>query len=316
MKIFISHSSKNKKVVDFFVDKILILGCGINEKEIFCSSVEGLGITTGLDFREHIKETLLKSDYSFLFISNEYKESDICLNEMGASWAQDSVIVKPFIFPNIGFDSLGTLYSVKQVAKLDNSYSLDELFQEITEKYNLQRIIARWSKAKKEFLDFLSQEISNIHTKDDYIEKRAKEYFSKFLGANVNMNSLLLQAHPTLIDCKIAFSNEYFRKYFDYYCKGFEVMLTHYMKPMYPERKHYRLNKARLFEILNDNSIKLPGGMKMIAEKFILNNSVDFYSIEFLENKYTERGIRFSVFCYINDRWVFFPKPYFADFLN
>ena len=37
-------------------------------------------IKNGYDFREHILKELLSSDYSLLFIFNNYKESDICLN--------------------------------------------------------------------------------------------------------------------------------------------------------------------------------------------------------------------------------------------
>jgi hypothetical protein len=38
-------------------------------------------IKNGYYFREHILKELLSSDYSFLFIFNNYKESDSCLNE-------------------------------------------------------------------------------------------------------------------------------------------------------------------------------------------------------------------------------------------
>ena len=38
-------------------------------------------IKNGYDFREHILKVLLSSDYSFLCIFNNYKESDSCLNE-------------------------------------------------------------------------------------------------------------------------------------------------------------------------------------------------------------------------------------------
>ena len=38
-------------------------------------------IKNGYDFREHILKELLSSDYFFLFIFNNYKESDSCLNE-------------------------------------------------------------------------------------------------------------------------------------------------------------------------------------------------------------------------------------------
>lgn len=113
IKIFLSHSSKDKIITEAFVEQILISGCGISENHIFCSSIEGLGIKTSNDFRDHILKELLNADYSFLLISNNYKKCDICLNEMGASWAIKNLNVKPFLFPNIEFNSIGTLYSVK-----------------------------------------------------------------------------------------------------------------------------------------------------------------------------------------------------------
>ena len=42
--IFISHSSKDKKLVDVFVDTILRLGIGFKDNDIFCTSIEGLGM--------------------------------------------------------------------------------------------------------------------------------------------------------------------------------------------------------------------------------------------------------------------------------
>jgi len=152
MKIFISHSSKDKSVIDSFVTNVLILGCGISENEIFCTSIEGLGIRTGKDFRSHFKQNLISSDYSFLFISNNYKRSDICLNEMGASWALNDIEVKPFLLPEIRFNSIGTLYNVKQAAHVNDSYALDELFTELTKKYKIEKKISRWNKSKEDFL--------------------------------------------------------------------------------------------------------------------------------------------------------------------
>jgi hypothetical protein len=38
-------------------------------------------IQNGYDFREHILKILLSSDYSFLWIFNNYKEIDSYLNE-------------------------------------------------------------------------------------------------------------------------------------------------------------------------------------------------------------------------------------------
>lgn len=84
-KIFISHSSKDKDIVEKFCDCILQLGIGLSYGDIFCTSVEEMGIMNGEDIRSHIKSNIQSADFSFLMISKNYKQSEICLNEMGRS---------------------------------------------------------------------------------------------------------------------------------------------------------------------------------------------------------------------------------------
>lgn len=308
MRIFISHSSKDKILIDYFVDKILILGCGINEKDIFCSSIDGLGIKTGLDFREHIKETLQKSEYSFLFISENYKRSDICLNEMGASWVQDNVEVKPFIFPNISFQSIGTLYSVKQVAKLNKKSDLDELFEELSTKYGSETKISRWNKYKEDFLQFLE---SYILETANTIRPTPTEFFKQFVEKNASLNHILMQSHPTLLDCKVIFRKEFYKHYFQHYCHVFSKLDEEPIKPLYPEKKYFRITRTDTMELLNGIN-NIAGGMVSLAEKNVFNYGVEFYRVEFLENENSEHGISYKVFCYVNERWVFIPKPWMA----
>lgn len=49
-RIFISHSSKDKAIVTEFTNEILILCLGAENAKIFCTSIEGLGITSGQGF--------------------------------------------------------------------------------------------------------------------------------------------------------------------------------------------------------------------------------------------------------------------------
>ncbi len=306
MKIFISHSSKDKVVIDQFVDKILILGCGINEEDIFCTSIEGLGIKTGLDFREHIKESLLKSDYSFLLISNNYKKSDICLNEMGASWSQDSISVKPFLFPDIGFDSIGTLYSVKQASKINNSSALDELFEELTVRYKIDKKVSRWNKSKEDFLDYIKTFESQ---ESNYISPSPEEFFSQFLKENASLNHILLKCHPTLLDCKQIFKENHYLRYFEGFCKMFDKFTETSMEPLYPKYKFFRLTKTTTMELL-DGKNTIAGGMVEVAKKGAFNYGIDFYKVSFLKKESSEHGMSYKVFCYVNERWVFIPKPW------
>ena len=116
-RIFISHSSKDKEVMERFTDYILQLGIGLSHEDIFCTSIEEMGIRNGEDIRQHIKENVQGADFSFLMLSKNYKASEICLNEMGAVWAADNH-VRYYLLPNVDFKEIGWLYDTNKADKL------------------------------------------------------------------------------------------------------------------------------------------------------------------------------------------------------
>lgn len=157
-KIFISHSSKDKAIVQLFIDNILQLGIGLKPRQIFCTSIEDMGIKNGEDIRNHIHSNIKDSDYSFLLISKNYKESEICLNEMGAVWAYDNK-VKLYLLPDTDFDSIGWLYNTRIAERIDSSIALDDLHEQLQQYFSLQNeSIRSWSRQREKFLN----EIMNI----------------------------------------------------------------------------------------------------------------------------------------------------------
>ena len=86
-KVFISHSSKDKALIQSFVDNVLVLGLGLNNKDIAFTSQEVYGIEPGEDIITFIRETISSAGVVLLMISSGYKKSEVCLNEMGAAWA-------------------------------------------------------------------------------------------------------------------------------------------------------------------------------------------------------------------------------------
>ena len=57
-KIFISHSSKDKTIVEAFTN-LLRLGANISHEDIFCTSIEEMKIHNGDDIRKHIQENII-----------------------------------------------------------------------------------------------------------------------------------------------------------------------------------------------------------------------------------------------------------------
>lgn len=150
-RVFISHSSKDKKYVTDFVNHILCLGIGLTPDDIFCTSIEDMTMRNGEDIRMHIQENIRSAEYSFLLISDNYKDSEICVNEMGAVWAYDAN-VKLFLLPNTSFSSIGWLCDTRKADKLADSVALDRLYKEMIEYFSLKENLIHWSQQRETFV--------------------------------------------------------------------------------------------------------------------------------------------------------------------
>ena len=153
-KIFISHSSKDKRYVIDFVNHILCLGIGVDRDDIFCTSIEDLGIRNGEDIRLHIQDTIRSAEYSFILLSENYKDSEICINEMGAVWAYDAN-VRIYLLPNTDFPAIGWLCDTRKADSVSNSVALDSLYKEMIEHFGLPDRLIHWSQQRTIFLDRL-----------------------------------------------------------------------------------------------------------------------------------------------------------------
>ena len=157
-KIFISHASEDATIVNAFVKEILMLGCGFSSSDIFCT-LDHTAIRTGDDFRNRIVENMKGCDFVFCLISENYRQSEVCQNEMGAAWALDGKRILPFKFPNIKFSELGFLNVIKQAADLTDNSKLDELYIEICESYDLQQDWINFNQRKTDFIKVVNENI-------------------------------------------------------------------------------------------------------------------------------------------------------------
>ena len=159
-RIFISHSSKDKDIMEKFTDYILQLGIGLSHEDIFCTSIEEMGIRNGEDIRQHIKDNVQGADFSFLMLSKNYKKSEICLNEMGAVWAVDNR-VRYYLLPNVDFKEIGWLCETNKAEKLYDSVVLDALEEELTDFYGLPYKGGIWSRQRQNFVEYLTNNANN-----------------------------------------------------------------------------------------------------------------------------------------------------------
>lgn len=83
-KIFISHRSKNRELVECFLE-FLQLGMGVDRSDIYCTSYPG-ELKTGENFMEAIRSQLRDCEVVIALITEEYLASHFCMIELGAAW--------------------------------------------------------------------------------------------------------------------------------------------------------------------------------------------------------------------------------------
>src|SRR5690606_4638420 len=102
MKIFISHSSKNKVYGEALVD--LLRSVGIKETEITFTSNTAYGIPVGQNIFNWLKSQITDKPFVIYLLSEEYYQSIACLNEMGAAWVIENKHAAIFT-PNFNLSS-------------------------------------------------------------------------------------------------------------------------------------------------------------------------------------------------------------------
>ncbi len=161
--VFISHASKDKEIADAFVDLLLHGALSVPIDKIFCVSTDGTKIESGANWRDSIKESLLSAKLNFLIITPNYKESEVCLNEMGAAWVTSATVL-PFIVEPINYKTVGIIQEPNQIEKLLDEKSLDRIKDIVQEKLEISNTLVksdRWTVKKKEFLIRVNKHIES-----------------------------------------------------------------------------------------------------------------------------------------------------------
>jgi|GEM_PF-4518711 len=160
-KIFVSHAIKDEKIAKAFVDLILHGSLYIHIFEIYCISADGTKIKSGDDWRKSIRDAIREVKINFLIITPNYKNSEVCLNEMGAAWVSDAKVI-PMILEPIIYKTVGVIQEPNQIEKLTDEKSLDRIkdfIQEELEIYNTSN--ERWTAKKKEFLETVNHYLAS-----------------------------------------------------------------------------------------------------------------------------------------------------------
>lgn len=185
-KVFISHSSADKEIVCLFKDIILKSGIGLTDADIFFTSSPETGVPIGENIPQYIKENLNDCDFVFLMISENYKNSEVCLNEMGAAMVLGKRLF-PIILDNYEFDKVGWLIDRNLCIRINEGDRLDEI-RDIFNDNGIPSKTSVWNRHRHDFLDKLSvfmkkEEEATTKGYIDYqleIERALSEYNNEY----------------------------------------------------------------------------------------------------------------------------------------
>jgi hypothetical protein len=158
-RIFISHAVKDKKLADMFVD-LITASAAVTPEEIFCTSLEGLGIPAGKDFLDVIKNELQEPELIISLISPNYLQSQFCLCELGASWAMSHNNL-PLLVPPLTYADLSPVISTKQAILLNDTSALNGMLGQIIKILNKEDVNqSRWEAKRNDFISRFNKEFA------------------------------------------------------------------------------------------------------------------------------------------------------------
>lgn len=193
-KLFISHASADERIVSLFVDYILVAGSGVKLEDIVYTTREDTGVVNGEDIPSAIKNGIKESRMFFMMVSEHYRKSEVCLNEMGAAWMDDEVTRKIVLLPDVGFDRIGWLLHLNKASSVMDTSALDMIHDQVKEVMSTNCLTATWNRNKELFIQKINElsrqpEVVKIEDDEemDVLDLREQfdyhiESFTKMLG--------------------------------------------------------------------------------------------------------------------------------------
>ena len=157
--IFISHSSKDKTLVNRFVDDVIIKGAGVARTSLYFTSGPGTGISSGNNLMEDIQRGLESCKIVVALVTQNYLESEICKAELSAAWVQNKLF--PLLEPGLGREELvkqNQLFTGMFIGYYDDRDRLNELSDRLQSQKICAPNVGAWNSAVDSWLQYVNTE--------------------------------------------------------------------------------------------------------------------------------------------------------------
>lgn len=153
--LFISHSSKDKAVVDPFVK--MLLDAGFPRKTLFYSSDPALGVPPGENIPDYLRRRLSENAFVIFMLSGSWCGSAVCENEMGAAWYGDLKRCN-VLLPGFHYSDIKDVASPSEMSiRYDDSVpalrdKLGQLRKLLEKHFALEFADSAWERSREQFL--------------------------------------------------------------------------------------------------------------------------------------------------------------------
>lgn len=155
-RIFISHREKDEVQITAFIELLHAIGIprptvGNEEKAIFCTSHPATYIENGVKNLEEIKAQFNCPTHTFfiLWYTDNYFESQACLNEAGAIWASNKKY-QEILMPGFESSKIGGLLDKQPVwFRANDKFRLNTFKEQLESMFNLDPLTQNaWEKVR------------------------------------------------------------------------------------------------------------------------------------------------------------------------
>lgn len=155
--VFISHAGADAAIIREFMDCILKDGIGLDNDNIACTSFEWTTVEIGDNIPDYIKQRIGQANVVLAMVSQAYKSSEVCQNEVGAAWALNNRPLN-IVLPDVDFNELGWLFNLDKAIRIDNIDSLNKLQLTLCNRLGLApKVALDWTPCVTKFLSSLTK---------------------------------------------------------------------------------------------------------------------------------------------------------------
>ncbi|MCF2502745.1 TIR domain-containing protein [Dyadobacter sp. CY107] len=134
-KIFISHASVDKEIVEQVIEYIRAIG--VPDDNIFCTSFPGYGIPLGENFLDRIRVEIRSDTIVIFVLSHNFYKSAVSLCEMGAAWVNSKEHI-PVLIPPFEFNEIKGVIPLTQGMRINDKDYINELKEKLEIFFNLK----------------------------------------------------------------------------------------------------------------------------------------------------------------------------------